>query len=245
MFRHTLHKNKKGRAKNMGKNSQPDTRPFYKKKRFLILFIYILLVFINLFLEAAKNNPAQNNSILANAMMLTTEQEKNIRDIFDNCGIGKIVKAVKFQGNEIETSYHVNDEETGYYGDMDNTIIVWLNNKDKTVKSIYFNNRDIYINGKVISKITDHYIDSELRTEYRTMAQMYIEKFLNYPKTAKFGSASYWQFKVNDAGYDVIKSSVDAKNAFGVESTLAFQISIDRGKKKPVSVILNGREYLK
>lgn len=228
----------------MKKNSQPDTKPFYKKKRFIILFAYILFVFIGI-VTVAKNNPTENISILANAMTLTSEQEKNIRDIFDNCGIGKIVKAVKFQGNENETSYHVDDEETAYYGDIDNTIVVWLNNNDKTLKSIYFNNRDIYINGKVISKITDHYIDSELRTEYRTMAQLYIEKFLNYPKTAKFGSASYWQFKVNDAGYDVIKSSVDAKNAFGVESTLAFQISIDRGKKKPVSVILNGREYLK
>ena len=44
MFLHTLHKNKKGRAKNMGKNSQPDTRPFYKKKRFYFLAFIILMV---------------------------------------------------------------------------------------------------------------------------------------------------------------------------------------------------------
>lgn len=217
-------------------------------KKFLITLAIILFYIFMAFNVSSINSSIQNqysNSILSKEMMLTNQQEKAILEIFDSCGIGEITDVKKFQGDETETSYHINDNETKYYGGVNYTIVVWLNNADKTIKSIYFNDRDIYINGNVVSKVTNHYISSELRSEYRTLAELYIKQFLKYPKTAKFGSSSQWAFSVNKNGYDVIQSSVDAKNAFGVESTLPFQILIDRSKQLPISLILDNKEYIK
>lgn len=183
----------------------------------------------------------QAKSILAKELDLSAEQESTMKEIFAQCGIGEITSASKFQSGDGQTSYYLDDEETAPYKGANNTIIVWVDDETKTIESIYFHDQDIYVEGKVLGQVTDYYVNSEDRDNYRVSSQMAIKGVLNYPDTAKFPAISGWAFGVED-GIVVVQSSVTAQNAFGVESTVDFQVKFSSGNI--VSVILDGTEYI-
>ena len=71
--------------------------------------------------------------------------------------------------------------------------------------------------------VSDYYISDKLRREYRVTVQMLINRYINFPDTAKYPSASGWKYGVQD-GFDVVQSTVEAENAFKQKITEIFQL---------------------
>lgn len=213
-----------------------------------IVFLAGTMIFINMGkgkLSDSSPNVSSNvsKSELATVMNLTDEQESVMLSLFKSCGIGELSSVKEFHVGEERTSYHIDDVETSAYVSLDNTIVVWVDNETKTVQEIYFSDETIYADGEVQGQVTDYYISEEARSNYRVIAQMYIDQLLNYPDTAKYPNRSGWAFGVVD-GLDVAQSSVTAKNAFGMSDTVQFTIKFDRKTSKVVSLIFDGKEYI-
>jgi hypothetical protein len=196
----------------------------------VIIAIVLLIGFIGS-TSGTSNNKVSNG---LQSMNLTPEQEATMLQVFQDSGIGEISSVKLFQSGEAETSYYLSDDEV-------NNIVVWINNADKTVKAIYYNDNDIYLNGAVVSQITNYYVNSTDRDKYRTVSQEAIKKILNYPDTAKFPGLPKWKFGI-DNGVVIVQSTVTAKNAFGVESTMDFQLKFNN--QNITSLILDGTEYI-
>lgn len=209
----------------------------------VIFIIFAGLIGIVINAVVPGNYDEMEKSLLAETMELSDLQEQDMLEIFDACGIVEIKEVTQFQAGTEHTSYHVRDEETNHYQGMGGNIVVWVSNNSKTIEAIYFNDQDIYVDGIVVAPVSDYYVSSAQRDQYRVDVQFLVKEVLNYPDTAKFGSASAWAFGVKD-GYDVIQSSVTAQNAFGVESTENFQVKVDRSTGTVVSFIMGGTEYI-
>ena len=207
--------------------------------RVLGLFLILVIVggFVGITQEGSSGTKptAKSNSMLGKAMDLTREQEERVLDIFAQCGIGELASAETFQVGENQTSYYVEDEETKAYGGAEYVIVVWLTNETKEI--------DIYIDGEVLAKVSDFYVNTEDRDKYRVTAQMLVNDLLLVPDSAKYPAQSGWAFKVLEDGTVRVQSSVKSQNAFGVMLENKFQIIFQNGN--PVSLILDGKEYLK
>lgn len=217
-----------------------------KKKGCLIPCLIIIVIFGGALIfgisQIAQNPEAyQAKSVLAKELGLSSDQEATMIEIFSKCGIGEITSVTEFQSGEDHTSYHLDDEETAFYSGADNTIVVWVDNDRKVVEAIYFHDQDIYLNGEVLDQVTNYYVNSENRSEYRVAAQMAVKELLNYPDTANFPAISGWAFGVEENTV-VVQSSVTSKNAFSIEDTLDFQVKFDSGNI--ISLILDGVEYI-
>ena len=224
--------------------------PVKQKKKGHGCLVTILVVFILLGASIAfgvsrmATNPEQyaKKSTLAKTMNLNSTQEANMLKIFESCSIGEITSASVFQESEDHTSYYLEDKETEFYKGAEYAIVVWVDNASKTIESIHFHDQDIFLNGNVLSPITDYYVNSTDRDKYRVSAQLAIKELLNYPDTAKFPAISGWAFGIED-GTIIVQSTVTAKNAFDVESTSAFQVKFESGNI--TSLIMDGTEYVK
>ena len=210
-----------------------------KKGRKMGCLLFVLLFFGSLMFGIFQiiQNPEQyqKKSILMKEMNLTAEQEQDILKIFGKCGIGEISKVERFQSGDTHTSYYLTDNEVSQ-------IVVWVSSEGK-IESIYFHDNDIYVNGKVVNPITDFYVNSNDKDEYRTISESAIKKLLNHPNTAKFPGISKWKFGIDD-GIIIVQSYVTAKNSFGVEDTIDFQVKFNK-HKKIVSLIMDGTEYIR
>lgn len=219
------------------------SKPYKKRKNgcaigciaLIVLIIFCLILGISSFVGNSDNLTRGSSSVLAKELELTAEQEEVMLQVFANCGIGEITSAKLFQKGETQSSYYLADDEV-------NNIVVWVSNSEKAVNEIYYNDNDIYLNGAVVSQITNYYVKSKDKSNYRVTSQMTIEKLLNYPDTAKFPAISGWKFGI-DNGIVIVQSSVTAKNAFGMESTSEFQIKYSGNNI--VSLIFDGVEYIK
>ncbi|MDE6261569.1 MAG: hypothetical protein K2M42_12080 [Oscillospiraceae bacterium] len=189
--------------------------------------------------KSSSGGSSASRTTLGKAMELSVEQEATMIDVFTQCGIGEITSAVKFQGGEGHTSYHLKDKETSAY--KSGTIVVWVTDETKTVESIYFKDHDIYLDGAVVAQITDFYVNSTDRDNYRVAAQLAVNQLLNYPDTAKYPAISGWVFGIED-NIVIVQSSVKAKNAFNMEDNLSFQVKFESGNI--ISLILDGKEYI-
>lgn len=215
----------------------------------LVTVLIILLLFgtgLTCGVSKILENPDQysrspKKSILAETMELNSDQETDMLKIFEACGIGEITSASIFQSGENRTSYYLEDKETAAYKGAEYTIVVWVDNVNKSVESIHFHSQDIYLNGEVLSPITAYYVNSADRDEYRIESQLAVKQLLNYPDTAKFPAISGWAFGIEDDTI-IVQSTVTAKNAFNVESTSTFQVKFVSGNI--TSLILDGTEYI-
>lgn len=210
-----------------------------------LAFAALVIVLAVVFRSPGDTEKAPQRSKIAKVMELTNEQETAVKTIFNTCGIGEITSVEVFQEGEDRTSYHLNDGETEAYKGAQMDIVVWIDNKTKAVQEIYFNDTTIYAEGTVQGNIKDYYIPGELRTTYMAAAETLVNSCLNYPDTAKYPSSSYeWRFGVHD-GLDVVQAAVKAQNAFGVPSTMQFSIKFNRATGSPVSLVIDGKEYIK
>lgn len=210
---------------------------FNKKLKIVFIVIIVFAIF-----TAILSSDVESGNLLMQNMDMNEEQEAIALDVFEKCGIGKIVSVTQFQKGDIQTSYQIEDEETQAYAGVENTIVVWINNETKEIEQIYFHDNDIYINGEVKSKVSDYYVSSDERNNYRVSSQMLVTNVLNNPDTAKFPAISGWSFK-KENGIIVIQSSVTSKNDFGVDKTHQFQVKYKNGN--PTSFIIDNKEYLK
>ncbi len=205
----------------------------------LVLVIVIIMIVFNPFKTPER-------SVLAKEMELTEEQEATMIELFDSCGIGEITSANLFQKGETKTSYYLSDIETKTNSSLH--IVVWLNNETHTVEEIYFFDGPedavpIYVDGVVQGNIQDYFITKELRDTYMVAARMLVNQCLISPKSAEYSYYS-WRFGVKD-GFDIVQSEVTSKNAFGVDITSQFQVKFVRATGAPVSLIIDGQEYIK
>ena len=227
-------------------NSSPGSQqpPRQKKKGHgcLVSLLIFLGLFIFLIYTVANADKAGGKSVLARELDLSPDQEAAMTELFQNCGIGEIVSASQFQAGDDHTSYHLEDEETDAYDGVDNTIVVWVTNETKSVEAIYFHDQNIYVDGEIIAPITNYYVNAADRDKYRTLTQELIKQVLNYPDTAKFRGISAWHFEIQEDGSVVARSTVEAKNALGMESTMEFQIVF--ADSTPISLIIDNQEYI-
>lgn len=239
----------------MSLSNQPPQRntpqtPVKQKKKghgcLVTILIVLILIVIGMFagISEMTKNPKQNTkqSTLAKTMNLDSNQEAEMLKIFESCGIGEITSASVFQEGDEHTSYHLEDEETQAYKGTDYTIVVRIDNSNKTVESIYFHDQDIYLDGEVIAPITNYYVGSADRDKYRVSSQLAVKEILNYPDTAEFPAISGWIFGKKDETV-IVQSTVIAKNALNVESISTFQVKFD--SDNITSLILDGQEYIK
>lgn len=211
----------------------------------VILSVIFAVIAVGVAVGVTQTVSTPKQSALAKEMKLTDQQEQTMLSVFEACGIQEVTEVTKFQEGDDQTSYLVSDIETNSYGGARNYAVVWVDNSTKAVQSIYYNDHDIYIDGAVASQISDFYVSAAQREDYRVVAQLLVKECLNYPDSAKFEGLSKWGFGVNEDGYDVVQSSVTAKNAFGMESTEKFQVLVDRATGTPVSLIIGETEYIK
>lgn len=207
----------------------------------IVAFVVLVIVLANVFGGGTHTVPKQTE--LAKVMELNAEQEEAVLSIFEKCGIGELASVKLFNTGEDRTSYYVDDKETAAYSGANHTIIVWVDNATKAVQEIYFNDVTIYEDGTVKARVSDYYIAEDARSTYRTSAQILVNKCLSYPETAKYKSISGWSFGVLD-GFDCVQSTVTAKNALGVENTMQFTVKYDRATGTPISLVLDGKEYI-
>lgn len=208
------------------------------------ILIIGLVVGVSVGMSGSKSTP-QKKSVLAETMGLTEQQEQAMQEVFDACGIVDLKEVTLFKEGENATSYYVEDDETEHYKGAENTIVVWVDNATKAVQEIYYSSHDIYKDGAVLAQVPQYYVSAEQRDTYRTNAQMLVNKCLSYPDSAKYESSTGWSYGVSDDGYAVIKSTVNAKNAFGMEGSHDFQVLFDRSTGAAVSLLIDGTEYLK
>ncbi|MCH5192230.1 MAG: zinc-ribbon domain-containing protein [Oscillospiraceae bacterium] len=206
----------------------------------LIAFLVLTIVLAVAFKDAITG---PSHSKVGIVMELNDDQATDVLSIFEQCGIGEISSVELFQASEDRTSYYVDDVETAAYSGADYTIVVWVDNATKTILEIYFNGVTIYADGEVKAQVSDYYISKESRDTYRVNAQVYVNQCLSYPDTAEYSNISGWNFGVRD-GLDIVQSTVTSQNAFGVPSTMTFQVKFDRSTGAVVSLILDGKEYI-
>ena len=209
---------------------------------FVILFVISAFAGIMLAVPSESQPGARSTSKLGKVMGLTRGQEEQVLDVFARCGIGPVDSVETFQEGENRTSYYVEDDETKAYGGADYTIVVWLENTSKEVREIYFHDEDIYMDGKVLAKVSDFYVSREDRDKYRVSAQMLVNELLLVPDSAEYPALSGWSFGM-EGGVVVVQSTVTSKNAFGVEVKNKFQVKFQN--ENPISLILDGTEYIK
>ena len=220
-----------------------ETQPPKKLGRIVAPLIILIMVasIIIIAIVSPGENASSDKTPLMKAMNVTKDQEAEMLSVFKACGILDIKKVEVFQTGEQSTSYYAIDIETAYYG---HPIVIWIYNDSKKVEAIYYEDNTIYEKGKVKSNIQDYYIDAETRSGYQLLAETLVKECLNYPNSAKFKyGSSNWAFK-KEKGKVTIQSSVNAKNAFGVDSDMKFQIVLGKDGT-PKSFILDGKEYLK
>lgn len=200
--------------------------PRKKNKGCLIGIIVIILFlgglgfgFYRIVQNPEEYGAKTKKSELATLLDVSDEQEANILKIFKECGIDDVKSVKPFNAGEKMSSYSLSSADTS-------NIVVWVSNDKKEVQEIYFNDYDIYKDGKCVSKITDYILTKDEKTTYQTASQLLIKDTLTVPSSAKFPSIYDWKFGKID-GVIIVQSYVNSKNAFGVEIKNEFQIKFD------------------
>lgn len=118
-------------------------------------------------------------------------------------------------------------------------------NMDSTVNSIKLGvDTDIYKQGYEPYQISDYLVDSSVASELQSISEEYVKEKLKYPSSADFAWLD-WAFGRERDLYSV-SSSVQAKNAFGVEREVPFKL-IYQVKEKSYTLMyfeMDGKEFV-
>jgi len=163
-----------------------------------------------------------SDTMLGQAMELTSEQEEAVLAVLSECGFQEISEVRTVKAGSKRTSYAVSDVETERFLDAEDAIVVQLLNETKTVESITFQDHDIYANGQVVAPITDYYLGRARRDEYLVATLAAVKARLDFPETAVFPSRSSWSYTM-DGENVTVQSTVTAKDGSGKETVYPFQ----------------------
>ena len=187
-------------------------------------------------LATEPENANEINSILANEIDLEDTKITAIADILERSGIVKINKV------EFITDYDDNgliyslDAVTSRQTSIDLMLCLL---SDGSVDEINVKMRDtqIYADGE----IQYGFLTKDEENTYKVSSQLMVQELLLSPSSAKFPTNSNWNmFRKQDS--IIIQSTVESKNALGVDISSKFQVKWVKGN--PVSLILDGKEYL-
>lgn len=185
---------------------------------FFVLFVILVACIPSTTSNTANNAPNhkvtksqyrnnKNTKMIAEELGLTKDQAAKIYETLVSCGVGNLSSFKLFVDNQGEA----NSYAVQAYG-IPEKILVYVD-KDGNVPDIYYDMKPILENGKRVAKIQDYVLTSDEWLDLRVQAQVYIERFLIAPKTAKFHNFKY---TINENKIVTVAGTVEAKNAFGV-----------------------------
>ena len=228
-------------------------------KKVAILLFLIVCVFIVIIVQyetgkSDNNDKAQIESaqieidtlndpspklMLADEIDLDDTKITVIAELLDKCGIVKLNKVeffAEYDDDDSSGTIYYLDAVTSRKTRIDLMLCLLL---DGSVDQINVKMRDVqlYADGK----IKYGFLTTDEENTYKVSSQLLVKELLLSPNSAKYPSSAEWNmFREDD--YIVIQSSVESKNAFGVEIKSKFQVKWVNGN--PASLILDGKEYL-
>lgn len=216
-----------------------------KNKGCLIILVFAILLFGGL-IYALLNadelgaNLTDDQQIIKDGTNLESNKVKKISSILSKCGVKDIVqvKHDKMLDNEYKKS------GLGYRIDSEVASNIILNlDKTKKVYMVKYAGNKLYANGKVKHKLNEYVLDIDEMSDIQYKSENAVKTVLKAPDSADFPNINEWNiWKENGKIY--ASSFVNEANSFGQEMKNEFQITFN-SSKRVVSMILDGKEYLK
>ncbi|MDE7218817.1 MAG: zinc ribbon domain-containing protein [Oscillospiraceae bacterium] len=169
-----------------------------------------------------------SDTMLGQTMELSKKEEKAVLAVFEECGFTEITDVRTLSSGEASSTYAVNDRDTSRYMEPGKTIVVELENEDKTVTSISCDGSDIYRDGEAVAPVTDFYMGLEQRDALLSVCLSAVKARLDLPETAVFPAKSKWTY-TTDGDKVTVQSTVTVKNASGQEETRPFIVEFEKG----------------
>ena len=208
--------------------------------KILIGFIKFILIFIVLMIFAGTNSNISQNAVdTANKKQVQTQEtkskyrnNKNTKKIMEitglnkdnagkayetmvSCGIGNITNIELFAKNQdYADSYYIEA-----YG-VPAKIVVYID-ENGNIPEMYYNMQDVIVDNKRVATVQDYILTQDEWIDLRTQAQIYIEKFLNAPNTAKYKNQNY---SIDKNKIITVTGTVEAKNSFGAPLENGFEL---------------------
>jgi hypothetical protein len=205
----------------------------------VVLFIFGLVFGINQMLQHPEN--FREKSKVSIAFGISGKNEKIIEKILNDCGINDI-ESIKH--DELLDNLNIKGEK-GYRVTSNgiSNIILYLK-PNNTVNMIRYADNYLYKNGKIRSVLQDYILTIEEGTKYQLISDQTIKALLKAPLSAKFPPISEYRFsKKNNIA--IVQSYLDSQNSFGVMLRSEFQIKIRAKDLRIISIIFDGKEYVK
>ncbi len=113
-------------------------------------------------------------------------------------------------------------------------------NGDNTINSVNLGDIKLFLQGFESYPIKDFLVDMDIADQLAVESEDYVKSNLNYPSSADFSMLN-WSYG-RERSYYQLTSSVEAKNAFGVESEIPFRIiyKVNGDSHKIVAFMLDG-----
>lgn len=209
---------------------------------FIVAAIVVIIGTIILVSNMAKNPEKYDTSPkyeMVRTLNIPAEQAENVIKILASVGIDE---DVTIKHDEVLDNAHFEGEKGYRLSNRDASNIILYMNVDGTIYNIRYADNDLYIDGKVVSKLNDYIVTSMEAAQLQTRCEEALKSVLKSPSTAKFAGVGDWSIWKQD-GQTIVKSYVDAQNGFGATIRSEFQFVIENDTV--VSLIMDGKEYMK
>jgi len=204
----------------------------------------IVVVLVGTFVVAAFNSEPPPSTakptmqrIIMQETSLNDEQTAILVAILDKSGVGiKEIESIRYF-DKLDNGKKIYELSTKI-----SPLMITLNT-DGTVSEIHVKMRDIQLYGNGETMYV--FLNNEEVGRYKAESKSLIKKLLKSPDSAKFpgflDSEGWRVWQEKETVY--VQSYVDATNSFNAKIRSDFQIKYKNGR--PISLIMNGKEYLK
>lgn len=174
------------------------------------------------------SGPKISETVLGQGMELTEKQEEAVTAVFAQCGFKEISRVSPYAADSATTSYAVQDVNTERFMTARDPIVVQVENENKTVQSIMFQDNVIYANEEVVSQVTDYYMDMAERDVFMEAVLEEVKARLELPEVAVFPSRNHWNF-YEEGNVLTVESTVTTKDGSGAETVRPFRARFEDG----------------
>lgn len=224
-----------------------------KRKRIILLIFCLLIGGCGLIVNNAPKNTANNNTEQEQQLNQITKlnnnisqlEADNIQDILNQCGLtGQVVEFKEVTNDDKRFpdcklyKGGINQNHSGYN-------ITVFTKADTVVYLLAFidgGERELYADTKVVNVFDDFVLSSDEAVKYKILTEKLIKPVLRDPDSADFPGFSDWNMHKNPE-HIIISSYVKSENDFGKKVETTFSITYSNGA--PISIIINGKEYMK
>ena len=152
-----------------------------------------------------RNN--KNTKLIAEETGLDKDSAGKVYETLVNCGVGNIDSIKLFaQNKDYADTYDI--KASG----IPVKLVVYID-ESGNIPELYYDLKDIIVEGKRVASITDYVLTYDEWLNLRTQAQIYLEKFLVAPKTAKYYNQAY---SIDENKVITVSGTVEAQNLYGV-----------------------------